>query len=73
MTALGAIFLEGGLYTGKEDNDFLVSCCDSIELLSLLFVPLDRGVDAVFCEYQGVFLAPAGVLQVKISRKEGTS
>lgn len=73
MTALGAIFLEGGLYTEKGDNYSLVCCCDSIEVLLLLFVHLNRGVDAVFGENQGVFLAPAGVLNVKISRKEGTS
>lgn len=55
MTALGAVFLEGGLYTEKEENYSLVSCCDSIEFLRLSFVHLDRGVDAVFCENQGLF------------------
>lgn len=55
MTALGAVFLEGGLYTEKEDNNSWVSCCASIEFLPLLFVHLGRGVDAVFCEHQGLF------------------
>lgn len=72
MTALGAIFLEGGPYTEKEDNYSWVCCCDSIELLSLLLVHLDRGVDAVFGGNQEVFLAPAGVIKAKISQKEGT-